>query len=199
MFAAVVYIVYTIMLSYFDLRKGIQFILEGQPYEVLEFHQMGKAQDVVVAKTKIKNLITGKVFSRNFHQNETFEQAEIQKMQAKFIYAHRGKFVFSRIADASSRFELQEAQLGDGVKFLKPNLEITILSFNEQIINVTLPIKVELKVVDAPPNLRGNTAQGGTKPVTVESGATVNAPLFVETGDILEVNTETGEYVRRIQ
>ena len=160
---------------------------------------MGKAQDVVVAKTKIKNLINGKVLSRNFHQNETFEEAEIQKMQAKFIYSHRGKFVFSKLGDASHRFELTQDQLQDSVKFLKPNLEVTILMFNEQIINIILPIKVELRVLEAPPSIRGNTAQGGTKPVIVETGATVNAPLFVETGDILEVNTETGGYVRRVQ
>jgi elongation factor P len=84
-------------------------------------------------------------------------------------------------------------------KFLKPNQEVMVLVFDEKIINVSLPIKVELKVQDAPPSLRGDTAQGGSKPVTLESGGVINAPLFIETGDVLEVNTETGEYVRRVQ
>lgn len=187
------------MLSYFDLRKGVQFILDGQPYEVLEFSQMGKAQDVVVAKTKIKNLITHKVFHRNFHQGDTFKEAEIRKMQAKFVYSHRDKFVFSELKNPANRFDLTKEQLADASKFLKPNQEVTVLIFDEKIINISLPIKVELKVQDAPPSLRGDTAQGGSKPVTLETGGVVNAPLFIEAGDVLEVNTETGEYVRRIK
>lgn len=187
------------MLSYFDLRKGIQFVLDGQPYEVLEFSQMGKAQDVVVAKTRIKNLITQKVFNKNFHQGDTFKEAQIQKMPAKFIYSHRDKFVFSEIKNPANRFDFTKEQLEEVSKFLKPNQEVTVLVFDEKIINVSLPIKVELTVTDAPPSLRGDTAQGGSKPVTLESGGVINAPLFIETGDVLEVNTETGEYVRRIK
>jgi elongation factor P len=187
------------MLSYFDLRKGVQFVLDGQPYEVLEFSQMGKAQDVVVAKTKIKNLITQKVFHRNFHQGDTFKEAEIQKMQAKFIYSHRDKFVFSELKNPANRFDLTGEQLGDASKFLNSNQEVTVLIFDKKVINISLPIKVELIVTDAPPSLRGDTAQGGSKPVTLETGGVVNAPLFIETGDVLEVNTETGEYVRRIK
>jgi elongation factor P len=186
------------MLSYFDLRKGVQFVLDGQPYEVLEFSQMGKAQDVVVAKTKIKNLITQKVFYRNFHQGDTFKEAEIQKMQAKFIYSHRDKFVFCELKNPANRFDFTKETLGDISKFLKPNQEVTVIIFDEKIINISLPIKVELKVQDAPPNLKGDTAQGGTKPVTLETGGVINAPLFIEAGDVLEVNTETGEYVRRV-
>jgi len=187
------------MLSYFELRKGIQFILDGQPYEVLEFSQMGKAQDVVVAKTKIKNLITQKVFHKNFHQGDTFKEAEIQKMPAKFIYSHRNKFVFCELKNPANRFDFTKEQLEEVSKFLKPNQEVTVLIFDEKVINISLPIKVELKVLDAPPNLKGDTAQGGSKPVTLETGGVINAPLFIETGDLLEVNTETGEYVRRIK
>lgn len=187
------------MLSYFDLRKGIQFVLDGQPYEVLEFRQMGKSQDVVVAQTKIKNLINGQVLTRNFHQGDMFEQAEIEKKLAKFIYGHRGKFVFSEINNPSKRFELSEEILGDAPKFIKANQEVTLLLFREQIVNVSLPIKVNLKVTEAPPNIKGDTAQGGGKPVTLETGAIVNTPLFIEAGDIIEVNTETGEYVRRVE
>jgi len=186
------------MLSYFELRKGIQFVLDGQPYEVLEFSQMGKAQDVVVAKTKIKNLITQKVFYRNFHQGDTFKEAEIKKMQAKFIYSHRDKFVFCEIENPANRFDFTKEQLGDVSRFLKPNQEVSVIVFDDKVINISLPIKVELVVTDAPPSLRGDTAQGGSKPVTLETGGIVNAPLFVETGDVIEVNTETAEYVRRI-
>ncbi len=186
------------MLSYFDLRKGAQFVLEGQPYEVLEFKQMGKAQDVVVAQTKIKNLINGKVLPRSFHQSDTFEEANIEKFQAKFIYTHRGRFVFSDVDNSANRFELVQEQIGESVQFLKQNQIVDGLKFQGKIINIALPIKVQLLVKDAPPGLKGNTAQGGTKAVTLETGATLQVPLFIESGDILEVNTETGEYAKRV-
>jgi len=187
------------MLDYFDLRKGTKFILEGQPYEVLEFQQMYKAQDMVVAKTKLRNLITGKVLEKNFHQGDAFEEAELEKIEVKFIYSHHGKFCFSETKNPSQRFELNEERIGTGSKFLKQNQILTGIKFQDRIINVTLPIKVQLKVTEAPPGIKGDRAQGGTKVVTLETGAKINVPLFVETGDIIEVNTETGEYVRRME
>ena len=187
------------MLSYFDLRKGVQFILNGEPYEVLEFQQMRKAQDVTVAQTKIKNLITGKILEKNFHIGETFEEAELEKIKAKFIYSHRGKFVFAEIENPKNRFELTEEQIGSGIKFLKPNQELTAIKFQGKIINIVLPVKVQLKVIEAPPGLKGGRAQPGNKTVTLETGAKINAPLFIEEGDIVEINTETQEYVKRVE
>lgn len=187
------------MLSYFELRAGIQFVFEGQPYQVLEFRQMGKAQDVVVAQTKIKNLITGKVLTKNFHQGDMFEAADVERMQAKFIYAHRGKFIFSHLKNPANRFELTGEQIGDAAKFLRTNEEVQALVFKEKIINISLPIKVQLKVAEAPPSIKGDTAQGGSKAVTLETGAVVHVPLFIEMNDIVEVNTETEEYIRRVE
>jgi len=187
------------MLSYFDLRKGVKFILEGQPYEVLEFQQIYKAQDMVVARTKIKNLISGKVLEKTFHQGDNFEEAELEKIEVKFLYSHRGKFCFFEVNDPSKRFELTEEQIGSGVKFLKPNQILTGIKFQEKVINIIIPIKVQLKVIEAPPGVKGERAQAGTKPVTLETGAIINVPLFVESGDNIEVNTETGEYARRIE
>ncbi len=186
------------MLSYYDLRKGIQFVLEGQPYEVLDFHQMRKAQDVTVAQTKIRNLISGKVIERNFHLGDTFQEADIQKTEAKFLYGHRGKYVLCDPNNPAKRFELQAEQLGDRVQFLKPGTLVTQLLFESKVITIVLPIKVQLKVAEAPPGVKGDRAQGGVKTVTLETGAILNVPLFVEAGDIIEVNTETGEYVRRV-
>ena len=187
------------MLSYFDLRKGVKFILEDQPYEVLDFQQVYKAQDAVVARTKIRNLITGKVLDKTFHQGDTFEEAELEKIEIKFLYNHRGKFGFCEAKNPRIRFELEEEQIGQGAKFLKPNHILTGIKFEEKIINIALPVKVHLKVVEAPPGLRGERAQAGTKPITLETGAMINAPLFIETDDIIEVNTETGQYVRRVE
>lgn len=187
----------TFMLSYFELRKGVKFILEGQPYEVLEFQPMRKAQDVTVSQTKIKNLITGKVFERNFHLGEKFEEAQIEKCEMKFIYSRRGKFYFQETKNSSSRFELSEEQIGPGFKFLKPNLLLTGIQFQGKIINVVLPIKVRLKVTEAPPGEKGGRAQAGTKQVLLETGAKINTPLFIKEGDVVEVNTETGKYLKR--
>ena len=187
------------MLSYYDLRKGVQFVYEGQPYEVLEFRQMGKSQDVVVAQTKIRNLITGRVLQKNFHQGEMFKEAELAKFQAKFLYSHKGKFVFCHADNQGNRFEFLEEQLGETAKFVKPNQEVEGIIFQNEIINIVPPIKVQLKVTDAPPGVKGDRAQGGNKAATLETGAVVNVPLFIETGDVVEINTETGEYVRRIK
>jgi len=186
------------MLNYFDLRKGIIFILDGQPYEVLEFQQIIKAQDATVIRTKVKNLITGKVVDRTFHKGDSFEETESEKTQVKFIYNNRGKYVFCWISDSSKRFELAEEKIGGGARFLTPNTVLDGLVYDGQVINITLPIKVQLKVKEAAPGLKGNRAQSGTKAVVLETGATIQAPLFVEQGDILEVNTETGEYTKRI-
>lgn len=187
------------MLSYFDLRKGVKFILEGQPYEVLEFQQMYKAQDMVVAKTKIRNLITGKVLEKNFRQIDTFEEAELEKIEVKFVYTYRGEFWFSEAKNPTKRFNLTIEQIGDGAKFLKSDQILIGVKFQGKFISIILPIKVQLKVIEAPPGVKGERAQAGTKQATVESGAVINAPLFIEAGDIIEVNTETGEYVRRIE
>jgi elongation factor P len=187
------------MLSYFDLRKGTQFILEGEPYEVLEFQQMRKAQDIVVAQTKLRNLITGKVLERNFHKSDTFEEVELEKTKVQFVYQHRGKFVFSESQNPANRFELAEEQIGEGARFLKSNQELTAIKFQQKIINIVLPIKVQLKVIESPPGLKGGRAQSGTKSVVLETGASINVPLFVEQGDMIEINTETGEYVRRVE
>jgi len=187
------------MLNYFDLRNGIIFLLDGEPYEVLEFKQIGKAQNVFVARTKIKNLINGKVFERSFHQDDVFEEVEIEKIKVKFIYSRRGKFYFSEADNPRNRFELEEEKIGQGAKFLKSNLILDGLKFKGKIINVSLSIKIQLKVIEAPPGIKGDRSQAGTKQVTLETGAKINTPLFIETGDLIEINTENGEYARRVE
>lgn len=187
------------MLSYFELRKGILFILEGQPYEVLEFQQVYKAQDAVVARTKIKNLISGKIVEKTFHKGDSFEEAEFEKLDVKFVYANRGKFVFSEVQNPAVRFELTGEQVGDGAKFLKANQLVAGIKFQGKIISIGLPIKVQLKVTEAPPGTKGDRAQSGTKAVILETGAQINVPLFVDMDDVIEINTETGEYVRRVE
>jgi len=187
------------MLTHTDLRKGAQIIIDGEPYVILESSPMKKAQRRVVIQTKIKNLINNSVFDRNFHQGDVFEEAEITKFEAKFLYNHKDRFFFSEKDNPSKRFDLGKESIGDASRFLKPNQIVEGMMFNGKIINVSLPIKVQLKVSEAPPGIRGDRAQGGTKIITLETGAKINAPLFVEQGDIIELNTETGEYARRVE
>jgi len=187
------------MINYNDLKPGTVFILDGQPYQVVEFGFLRMQQRKPVAQTKIRNLITSKVISRNFQHTESLEEAEIKYREVKFLYEHRGKFVFCEINNPSKRFELDEERIGETSKFLKPNSQVSVMEFQNKIININLPIKMEFKVIDAPPSVRGNTAQGGVKAVKIETGALINAPLFIEQGDIIRINTQTGEYVKRVE
>ncbi len=164
-----------------------------------------------MAQTKIKNLINGKVLSRTFHQNESIIEAEVEKVKSKFIYNHRDEYWFVPYRDEVSgaglcgekdrfgRFSLNREAIGNAVLFLKPNTIIESLKFEDKIINIKLPIKIDLKVVEAPPSIKGDTAQGGTKTVVLETGAKISTPLFIEEGDLIRVNTETGEYAERAE
>lgn len=186
------------MLNYNDLRPGTFFVLNGQPYQVLEFNFLRMQQRKPVAQTKIKNLINNKIIDRTFHQNETFEEAEIEKQKVKYLYSHRDLFFFCYENDPAKRFGLSQNQIGNASKYLKPNLLIEAIIFNEKIINISLPIKMDFEVIEAPPDIKGDTAQGGTKIVTLETGAKINAPLFIKQGDIIRINTQTGQYVERV-
>ncbi len=187
------------MLGYNDLRKGVIFDIDGTPYEVIEYSFVRMQQRKAVAQVKMKSLVNGKVLSRNFHQNESFEEADIERQAIKFLYQNRGEFWFSEKNNPSQRFALSASVVGQGGLFLKPNSEVTAVFFNEKVIKVELPIKVDLVVKDAPPGEKGNTAQGGTKLVELETGAKVNVPLFVNTGDVVRINTETCEYAERVE
>jgi len=187
------------MLTHSDFKKGVKIIFDGEPYEILEAAPLKKAQRRVVIQTKIKNLITGNVFDRNFHQGDTFEEAELSKIEIKFLYTRQERFFFSEIANPSKRVDLTFQQIGEQGKFLKPGQIVEGITFQGKVINVSLPIKINLKVVEAPPGLRGDRAQAGTKTVTLETGTKINVPLFIKEGDIIEVNTEKSEYVRRVE
>lgn len=189
---------WNVMLAYTDLKKGVLFVLDNQPYEVLEANFLRMQQRKAVVQTKIRNLMTGKILDRNWQASDNFEEADIEKKEAMFIYAHRGEYWFNEPKNQKNRFSLTAELIGDAAKFLKPNTVVATVLFREKIIKVTLPIKMDFEVTEAPPSIKGNTAQGGSKSVTLEGGATISAPLFVETGDIVKINTQTGEYVERV-
>jgi len=186
------------MISHSEIRKGVRIIMDGQPYEVLESMPLKKAQRRVVIQTKIKNLITGNVLENNFHQGDIFQEADLEKIRVKFIYSDKGKYVFCYEKDPSKRFELTQEQIGNISKYLKSNEIVEGLVFEGKVISIILPIKINLKITQAPPGVRGDRAQGGNKTATLETGAGIQVPLFIEEGDIIEINTEKEEYVRRI-
>lgn len=187
------------MLSYNELKPGVLFILDGQPWEILESEFLRMQQRKPVMKTKIKSLISGKIVDRSFQPSDTFEEADIERLSVKFLYAHREEFWFCDLEDVKNRFILKSEILGDMGKFLKPNMEISAIKFGDKILTIELPIKVDYKVVEAPPAIRGDTAQGGTKVVVIETGAKVSVPLFINEGDIIKVNTQTGQYFERVE
>lgn len=187
------------MISYNELKPGVLIVLDGQPIEVLESQFLRMQQRQPVMKTKLKNLISGKIVERSFQPSDQLEEAEIEKFQAKFLYSRRDEFWFCEVNNPKNRFMLKSETIGDRSKFLKPNLEISAVKFGDKIISVELPIKIDYKVIEAPPAIRGDTAQGGTKTVIIESGAKISVPLFINEGDIIRINTQTGEYVERIE
>lgn len=185
-------------LAYTDLTKGILFIMDGAPYEVLESHFLRMQQRKAVVQTRIRNLITGKILDRNFQPSDQFDEAEIDRKSAMFIYETRGEYWFHEEGNPKNRFSLSGELVGEQGKFLKPNTKVATMVFNDKVIKVDIPVKMEFKVIEAPPAIRGNTAQGGTKQVTIEGGAKINVPLFINEGEMIRINTQTGDYVERV-
>jgi len=187
------------MLRLPDLKIGTLIVFDDQPYEILETHHSKMAQGEAVLQSKIRNLITGAVLSRNFFHKDKFEEAEVERKKVKYMYNSRGEYWFCDPQDPGKRFSLKEESLESIKKFMKTNSIMESFVYNDQVISIKLPIKEQYKVVDAPPGLRGDSAQGATKTVTIESGAIVTVPLFIQQDDIIVVNTETGLYVERAE
>lgn len=182
-----------------DLKPGVFFIYEGQPYVILETHHLKMQQRRPTLQTKFKNMLNGKLYERNFQQSDVFEEAKIVRQKVKFLYSHRDEYWFSDENDSSKRFKLDQEIVGEAVKYLKPDTVLNVILFNQKIINMELSVKMDFKVIEAPPAIRGDTAQGGVKQIKIETGATINVPLFINEGDVIRLNTQSGEYVERIE
>ena len=181
-----------------DLKKGNFIVIENDPYVVMSLSHSHIGRGGAVFQTKIRNLRTGNILERNFKPGDPIEEAWISKMQAVFAYEKRGEYWFHEEGNPASRFSLPGDALGDKAGYLKPNMEVVALKFGEKVINVELPVKADYKVIESPPNIRGNTADAGRKVVTIETGAKINVPLFIQEGDVIRINTETGEYAERV-
>lgn len=186
------------MLDYNEITVRKYIVFEGEPYEVLSSHVFRKQMRKPVNATKLKNLISGRVVEHSFSAQDKAEEADIESRKVKFLFENRGQWMFCEENDPSKRFTIDANLLGDAGKFMKANSLVEVLSFEEKPFSVKLPIKVELKVTDAPHAVKGDTAKGGNKVITLETGATITAPMFITEGEIVRINTETGEYVERV-
>ena len=186
------------MLEYNEILKGKVILLGDEPYEVLDAHVFRKQQRKPVNQTKLRHLITGKVTEQAFHVSEKAEEADLSTKSVKYLYTNKGERWFCAENNPADRFMLSEETIRTGAQFLKPNMLVEALVFDDQIIGIKIPIKMELRVTEAPPAVKGNTAQGGSKLITLETGVTLNAPLFINEGDVVRINTTTGEYVERV-
>jgi elongation factor P len=186
------------MASYSELERGKIIVINDQPYEITEAISTFKGRGHSYLQMKLKNLVSGVVISKSAQPRDSFEDADIDKMDAKFIYATKDKCVFSEVDNTSKRFEIDIDKIGSSYKYLKEGEIVTTVIFDDKVINVIIPIKVKLKVTEVPPGVKGDRAQSGNKMVKVETGMQISAPLFVEEGDVIEINTESGDYVRRV-
>ena len=186
------------MLDYSEIKEGKYVVFEGGPYEVVGSHVFRKQQRKPVNAARLRSLLTGRIVEHSFHASDKVEEADIDKKEVKYLYTNREEYWFSEANDPSKRFKLSEEVIGPAAKFLKPNILVTAMLFQDEIIGLKLPIKMDLKVTEAHPATKGNTAQGATKSVVLETGAEIQVPMFIKEGDTVRVNTETGDYADRI-
>ncbi len=187
------------MLSFSELKRGSRIIIQGDPYEIIESSHMVKGRGKSVLQAKIKNLKNGGVTSKTFRPSDNFKEAELVKIKIKFLYCNKKEeYFFCRENDPKKRLSLKKEQIGEGIDFLKENQIAEGVVFQDQIINISLPVKVSLKVSEALPGIKGDRAQAGNKFVKLENGTEIAVPLFIKQGDFIEINTEKKEYVRRI-
>lgn len=188
-------------LEYNELKVGTIFTKneDPNPYQVLEYAFIRMQQRKPVTQLKIKNLLTGKNQDYTAHQNDNFKEAEIDMMPVTFLYHSKDQYFFNETGNPKNRFFLTDAVVENMGSFLKTNLEVKAYKFGDKFINIELPVKMEFKVTEAAPAVRGNTAQGGDKVVTLETGTKLTVPMFINEGDIVRVNTQTGTYVERVE
>ena len=188
-------------LDYNEIKPRKYIVYRDEPFEILESHVARTQQRKPQNQVKMRNMLNGKVIPATFYASDSAEEADITKREAKFIYASRGEYWFCDPNDAKNRYTIGEDIIGNGTKYLKADTLVDLLIFEyedeEKIIGLSLPIKMTFTVKDAPPAIRGNTSSGGNKLVTLETGAQITTPLFIEAGEKILVNTETGEYVER--
>lgn len=186
------------MITASDFRKGTKIEYKGEPYEVIEFQHVKMQQRAPIVRTKIKSLKTGRVLEENFSAGEKFESPQLQEKDMQYLYAD-GDFHYFMDMETYEQVPLTTLQLSDAKKFIKENMTVRVLYYKGEPISVEPPMFVELEVVDTEPAFKGDTASGGSKPAKLETGAVVKVPFHIQVGDILKVDTRTGDYIEKVK
>jgi elongation factor P len=186
------------MYSTADFKKGLKIEIDGAPYTIVEFLHVKPGKGGAFVRTKIKNLMTGKVLDQTFRSGEKLKRPDLVEREMQFLYREGDSF-YMMDNETYEQLALTSEQLGDAVLYLIENLNLKVLFFNQQPVAVEIPNFVELTVAQAEPGVKGDTASGGTKPATLESGAVIQVPLFINEGDQVKVDTRTGTYIERVK
>lgn len=185
------------MISTNDLKTGLTLKIDSGLWSVIEFLHVKPGKGAAFVRTKLKNVESGNVIEKTFRAGEKVERAMLDRREMQYLYKEGTDYVMMDL-ESYEQMPVSETAVGDGRKYLKENMNVQILMHDSKIIGVDLPNHVELEVVDTPPAEKGNTAQGGTKPATLEGGAVVNVPFFVAVGTVIRVDTRTNEYLDRV-
>ncbi len=181
-----------------DLRKGLKFQIDGEPYVIVQFEFVKPGKGQALYKCRLKNMVTGVQFDRTFRSGEKFQEANLEEHEMEYLYSDSQGYCFMNTSSYEQEF-LSEEQIGDAKAFLKENTKCNVLMFEERPIGISLPNFVELLITDAEPWAKGDTAAGSTKPATLETGHVVQVPPFVNQGETIRIDTRTGEYVERVK
>ena len=184
------------MISVNDLKTGLTLQLDNGLWSVVEFLHVKPGKGAAFVRSKLKNVETGQVVEKTFRAGEKVAKAMLDRREMQYLYKEGKEYVMMD-NETYEQLQLTEDQIGDGIKYLKENMIVQVLMHDSRIIGVDLPAHVILEVTDTPPSEKGNTAQGGTKPATLETGAVVNVPFFISNGDKIRVDTRTNEYLDR--
>lgn len=185
------------MISAGDFKNGVTLEIEGNIYQILEFQHVKPGKGAAFVRTKLKNIINGGAVERTFRPTEKFPKAHIERKDMQYLYTDGELYHFMDV-ETYDQIALNEDAIGDSLKFVKENEMVKICSHKGNVFAVEPPLFVELAITETEPGFKGDTATGATKPATVETGAVVYVPLFVETGDVLKIDTRTGEYLSRV-
>lgn len=185
------------MISAGDFKNGVTFEMDDQVYQVVEFQHVKPGKGAAFVRTKLKNVITGATIERSFNPTDKFARAHISRRDMQYLY-NDGDLYYFMDEQTYEQTPLNADSIGDALTFVKENTTCKVLFFKDQVIGVEPPIFVELEVTDTEPGFKGDTATGATKPAVVETGAQIKVPLFVNQGDIVRIDTRTGEYMERV-
>ena len=186
-----------IMISAGEFRNGVTFELEGNVFQIVEFQHVKPGKGAAFVRTKLKNVITGGVVEKTFRPTEKMPKAHIERKDYEYLYSD-GDLYYFMDQESYEQMPLNGDQLGDSLKFVKENMVVKVLSYKGNVFGIEPPTFVELEVTETEPGFKGDTSTGATKPATLETGATIMVPLFVDQHDFIRVDTRTGEYMERV-